>query len=75
MAEMPALQWICIQSIWKVVYINKKKGLTKLCIREANQHILLRVIIFLTHLPFPGDLKHKTEAVTETELIWYIFWH
>lgn len=44
-----------------------EKGLTKLCIREANQHILLRVIIFLTHLPFPGDLKHKTEAVTETE--------
>lgn len=51
-----------------------EKGLTKLCIREANQHILLRVIIFLTHLPFPGDLKHKTEQLQKqnSELIHFL---
>lgn len=53
---------------WQSSVYQYEKGLTKLCIREANQRILLRVIIFLTHLPFPGDLKHKTEVVTETEL-------
>ena len=51
-----------------------EKGLTKLCIREANQHFLLRVIIFLTHLPFPGDLKHKTEASYRNRIkSWYNF--